>query len=300
MQGGHMVSHSSLFVIALPTFAPLPVPMVLHMLNETRETFIAKAQHASDKLQNRLSVLEAQVQVARDYVYAQMAQRLAQASWLSMKWLQDTLAREVETKPLKRKDAGKTPREYSMSVRTMNNWRANNVLLPREPRKMNLDRAAALLIAAIVDERKQGFVPNFIDPRSEEYWGWMQTAPGSRVLPCPFPPPASLPRSTLYWSRWPSFNERLKQFPGRGSLGFVSLNQETLELWDPTLAHSDIRHLILEDTTLFGRKMHTETLQGLAEALYYRLAAARLSPSVPQPSLPLLWPCETWPPHTFD
>lgn len=186
MQGVHMVPHPSQLVIALPTFAPLPVPMVLHMLNESHETFIASVQHASDKLQYRLSALEAQVQAARDYVYEQMAQRLTQASWPSMKWLQDSLAREVEAKPLKRKEAGKTPREYSMSVRTMNNWRNNNILLPREPRKINLDRAAALLIAGIVDERKQGFVPSFIDPCSEEYWGWMQTGPGGVVLPCSF------------------------------------------------------------------------------------------------------------------
>jgi hypothetical protein len=287
-------THPSALVIALPRFAPLPVPMVLHMLGETSDSFITGVQRTSDELKKRLETLEAQVQAARDYVYEQMAQRLAEQERLPMKWLQDALAHAVETKPLKRKGTSKTPREYSMSVRTMNNWRDNNILLPHEPRKINLDRAAALLVAALVDERKQGFVPNYIDPRSEEYWGWMQTEPEGPILPCPFPPPPSLPASTLYWSRWPSFNKSVKQFPGRGSLGFPSLDQTTLELWDPNLANSDIRRLILDDTTFFGRKMHAETLRDLAEALYYRLASTRLSPSVPQPNLPLLWPRDTW------
>jgi hypothetical protein len=224
-------------IIALPTFAPLPVAMVLHMLGESSESFISGMQQASDELSSHLAILEKRVQAARDYVYEQIAQRFAENPRLPMKWLQEALVHEISTKPLRRKDAGKTPREYSMSVRTMNNWRGNNILLPAEPRKINLDRAAALLIAAVVDERKQGFVPNFIEPGDAEYWGWMQTMPTAPVLPCPFPPPASLPPGTLYWSRWPSFNNlggRIKQFPGRA-------------LWDSS--HS-INHLWRSGTQL--------------------------------------------------
>jgi hypothetical protein len=298
----YLATHPASPVIALPTFAPLPVAMVLHILGESSPSFVAGMRRASDELRSRLFALEKDVWVARDYVYKQMAQRLAEKPSLPMKWLQDALAHEISLKPLKRRGTDRTPREYTMSVRTMNNWRENNILLPARPRKINLDRAAALLIAAIVDERKQGFVPHFIEPSEVEYWGWMQLRPDGPVLPCPFPPPVSLPAGTLYWSRWPSFNDmrgRIKQFPGRGSLGFVSIDQTSLERWDPTLANVEVRRLLLDDKTIFGQKMRNSTIQDLAEALCYRLAALRLAPSVPPPSLPLLWSPETWPPHTF-
>lgn len=280
-------------VIALPAFAPLPVSMILHMLEETHDTFVAQVQQASTSLKHRLTTLEERVEVVREHVYEAMVQKLAETPRLQMKWLQDSIAQRVESKQVKRREEGKIAREYTISVRTMNNWRSNNVLLPHEPRKLNLDRAAAMLIVAIIDERKQGFFPSYIDPAEPEYWGYIQTAPDAPVLPCPFPPP-DLPVGTLYWSRWPSFDPRFKQFPGRGSLGFVSLDEASLKRWDPTFTNLDMR-LIFDNTSFFGRKMSQERLHDLAEALYYRLAPSRL---LTTPDLALVFPA--WPPSTSD
>ena len=102
-------------MIALPAFAPVPVAMVLHMLGMNPQSFIAEVQHKSNNVRIRLGALEERVQIARSYVYKHMATRLAENAKLPMKWLQETLASEVEAKPLKRPTPDAVRRTYSMS-----------------------------------------------------------------------------------------------------------------------------------------------------------------------------------------
>ncbi len=282
-------------IIALPTFAPLPVPMVLHIIGESYNSFISHLHQDLEKTKKQLFELQERVTITRSYVYSKIKETLQQKSSLQQKWFQEQIASQLLLKPLKRGAAeGKEHREYSMSNRTWSNWRQSGILLPNEPRKLNFDRAAALFIVAIVDERKQGFVPEIIEHSEPEYWGYMQTTPEAPVLPCPWPPPATLPASTLFWSSWPSFSPSLKQLPN-GSIGFPFLSQASLFQWNPALQNIDVRTLL--DNSFFGfGQLKSDALRDLAEPLYYRLASTRLSllPSIPTSNLSFLWPDTTW------
>lgn len=269
--------------VAFPQFAPLSSPMVLALLREAPESFLAKMQKDSERLKllTKLSRLEEQFLSIRDTVFEQISHAIRERLF-SIKWFQETLQATINQKNSQKK--------YSVSLETISNWRESNVIRPQARGKIDPDCAAAILVAAILDERKQGFLPTRIAPDEPYWWCYAQSPPEneqpSRIFPCPYPF-YPLEPGTLLWTRWPTFDDSWKQFGPYGAMRFSSLDKRALVKWDPSIDPNI--SLIFDERSYFG-KLHQEALMHFSETALYRLAAERLNPSNPLPDIPPLWP----------
>lgn len=277
-------------IIALPNMCPVPVAMVLHTLGLGEEAFLDMYQHANQKLLKQLTLLEQQVQTAQEWVYPLMIGELQRRHKLPLTWLQETIATQINNKPHLRATAT-MERTYSASYRTLLSWKNNSVLVAQD-----MDRIAAILTISIVDERRQGFLPAAIDPDTPQKWCYAKVSPTAPVLPCPLPAPI-LPRGTLLFTRWPTFDEDWLLLPPPGiamdapagsfmpigAIRFSSLDLPALARWDPSLTNAEAR-------MIFGNfASQKKTLSKLAETVLFRLAPDVFAPDVIPPALPLVY-----------
>lgn len=262
--------------IVLPQFAPLSVPMALHLLGLEADEFVARVTRPADQFLCELHTLEQQILKARDHIFSLLRQKQD----ISVKWFRATVpslrtTRKTSDKPL--------------SLQAIANWRESNALRFRRWGEMDLDSASAVMIMALIDKRERHFLPTSTPPDEPIWWCYSQAAPTRRgtqapIIPRPVPLPQQLEPGTLLWSSsWPSFDPDWTQFSGVGAIRFSSVTKDTLELWDPGLSTSQIA-LLLEGNDALRTE---QTVRSLAQSVLYKLAVGRVG--VPSPSLPLLW-----------
>jgi hypothetical protein len=274
-------------VIALPQFAPLSVPMVFHLLGiSSADIFLGRFQSSRDQLSQDFRLLETHIIAARDAIFDLMHREKN----VSIKWFQ-TSVKQIHNEKNEHTNKG-------VSLQTISNWRENHVLHFQRWGELDLDSAASVLIASMIDERKRHFLPSSVDDDEPIWWCYSQAPPlrsgvQAPIIPRPWPLPVHLEPGTLLWSRWPVFDSTWLQFPRIGAMRFSTIDKTALALWDPSLDCSEIGHLL--DTQGYFAEVSDGTLRSLAQSTLYKLSVGRLSPSILF-DLPLLWHRRTiWP-----
>jgi hypothetical protein len=248
-------------MIAVPQFAPLAAPMVLHLL-------------PSNPNRNDFQQLLLKVITIRREIVMRMEERLddirrsSSPTHVLQGPLQAILAekvkkREEEAVPEEQLFPEEDP-EYSGIVRsTFTDWRKRNLLL----REFNPDNIGALLTAAACDDRLQGYLPTFLE-QSEPRWWCFSIAPPYRdkqgvwqqspVLPCPVPLPHNLKPGTLLVSPWPVYEQGWTAQGFYGALRFWQLSENAIAAWDPQLIPRFSPTKKIKDKYMF--KMLSESL----------------------------------------
>lgn len=282
-------------IVAFPSFAPLSTTMVRYLLNIQLEELLDDLLGAR-RLLFRLIILERQVIVKRDQLFAAMS---AQTD-LSVNWFRSAVT------PTKRLSRNK----HMLSLQTVKNLRDGNIFRFHRWGQPDIDSAASIVLSSWVTadaafrEVTAAPLPSFVPSSQSQdepfFWCYVQYPPGSDrqpspVIPCPWPNlPANLPTGTLLYSRWPVFDPSWLQFPN-GAIRFSSIDEDSLERWDPSLKSHDIRRLLhtirqgVKDNEAY-EALRTRTLDGFAQSVLQKLALSRLT-SVPlvASGYPILW-----------
>lgn len=256
---------------AYPLFAPLPLPMILHLGRGPSRTHPS----ASD-LPFSWRVIEQHIRSSRMSAYVVMHPFVANGQ-LTTSWLLKTLT--INT-------PGKTPVQSS----TLNLWHERGLFTYLERGQPEQDSAAAMLIARMVDPRERNWLPVIITKQEPRWWCWRQDHPDAPIVACPVPLPDDLPASALLWTPWPGASWR-KPWVQVGALGAVrfagtsgllsgdewgwNLDAEDLRRWDPQTAM-----LLLSGGSsarrepFFARDIHQDLFHLLVQVALVRLAMA--------------------------
>lgn len=259
----------------MPSLAPLPSPIVFHLLKQQRKLLSKTVRTISqDEIDHAVwSLLETKVHEKRPVVYTLMdfilqAEKPSSETYLSTTWLRQMLAAH-------------TPGGKTIPLQTFSLWRERKLLRYRERGHPDADSAAALLLARMVDERIRNWLPTTIEENEPNWWCWQQDAPENPPVPCPVPLPDHLPSSTLLWTPWAgaAWDEHwLKIGKDLGAIRWASavsknkrtrwtISQRDLQRWDPEISALTINFPeCAEDIS------HT-----LAHLALFRLARTRLS-----------------------
>lgn len=260
--------------IALPGLAPLGVSKVLHLLGVSQDEFIANWQ----SLLPRLASLEGKVASVRETVFTVLFLRKAESDRrVPVQWFCRAL-------PQLKAEATRQPAGRPISQKTVDNWRDNRSLHFNKWGEMDLDSAAAVLIAALVDDRERHFLPSETPADEPLWWCLSQQPPDEQGKTAPIIPrsiPHNLKPGTLIWSPWPSFQEDWMQEPAGGICFAGPLTPRALYRWDKTINVARLSSIYQENPRL-GEQM----IERIATSLLLKLSVGRLGVS---PSLPPLW-----------
>ncbi|HEY0753512.1 MAG TPA: hypothetical protein VGD98_06085 [Ktedonobacteraceae bacterium] len=287
-------------VVTLPQFAPLSVPMVLHLLNRSANEIIDQPLRENATLYHELQLLEQQIMYARDRIFALFQAEQDRTdnihNAISVEWFRKNIPLLRNSIP--NDSSTLIPKQINkpLSIQTIANWRKSNVLRFKSWGKMDLDSACAVMIVQAIDHRVRHALPTSIAPEEPIWWCYSQAPPTQQgtpapIIPRPMPFPAQLEPGTLLWApHWPSFDPEWLQLPGQGALCFVHLTSESLIRWDRSLQSLPLAHLL-------GSADAAQVMAQLAPSILYKLSIGRIG--VDLPSIPFLWPREViWPPQT--
>ena len=278
-------------VITLPQFAPLSVPMVLHLLGIDAAGFVERVNRRTDTFIQELRTLEQRVSEARKRIFTLLSEEQRLSHDISVKWFRATVP---ALRHRARKDEKRN--EKSFSLQAIADWRERNALRFEKWGVMNLDSAAAVMIVASLDERERHFLPSSTSVNEPIWWCYSQAPPTKQgtqapIVPRPIPLPLNLEPGTLLWSSWPSFEQGWTQFPQVGAIRLLSFTKETLLLWDHSL-NSALRDL--HQNAL----LNEQTLMRLSQTTLYKLAVGRVG--VTAPNILFLWDAlKIWPNEIF-
>ncbi len=252
---------------AYPLFAPLSRPMVLHLLK--RPIRPGAARRVSLSWQE----LEQQVNYARKAAYLVM-KPFVLADHLSTSWLLTKLA-------------ANTPTKAAVGNQTLSLWTERGLLRYARHGRPEVDSAAALLIARMVDPRERNWLPSFIEEEEPHWWCWRQDSPSDPVQVCPVPLPAQLPPGALLWTPWTGAGLQQPWLPV-GQLGAIrwahtfrsrgggqrawKLSREELQRWDQEIG--GLPFPSLPGPERGGDEIAQEILQAQANLCLFRLALA--------------------------
>lgn len=270
-----------------PLFAPLPLPMVEHLLLRIRRIVILSHGDKPDVHVVALEQVQEAVAHYRTAVYTYMhpyvvARKITvdesglngegRVMRYSTSWFLRTLAVH-------------SPNKEPIPSQTLSLWHKRGLFRYQEYAIPDLDSAAALLIARMTDKRKRNWLPSLLLPDEPYWWCWRQDTPDAPPVPCPIPLPEDIPSSALLWTSWvgASWNRcwlRLDQ--NVGAVRWAGMQEKEdgisweitkadLERWDPEIA-----------SHLPSSPEYEQLLQNAAELVLRRLSLARFSPLVPQ------------------
>lgn len=272
----------------LPLFAPLPSPVVQHLLLGKRRShrravpplLLNDFERETGYTQAEWNQLLQEVFIARQTVYAQMAP-LIPGNALSTPWLLRSLKAATPRKNSEDSSAdeerNEIPEEISQS--TLDEWKDRGLISYKGRNRPDTHEAAALLIARLVDKRIRNWLPTSMTPVERQAWCWQQDTPESMPVSCPLPLPADLPHATLFTSIWEgqAWDSCWRQISGIGAARWFGVREkngqelwnltlEDIQLWDPQSATLDI----------FSASMSSGILHELANVALIRLALLQL------------------------
>ncbi len=262
----------------LPLFAPLPGPLVLHLLLGKRRShrkappppLLTPFEQATGSAQAEWNLLLQQVRVARQDVFLRM-DPLVSTDALTTSWFLQAL---LDAFPQR---ASVLQEEIAQS--TLGEWRKRGLISNAARNRPDPHQAAALLIARLVDTRLRNWLPSTLTPEEARAWCWRQDAPHLVPVPYQLPIPDDLPKATLLVSAWPGLAwsgtwMRINSMgAARWAGGIVSdgqlrwdLSLEDLHRWDQQVTAFNIP--LVEGAA--------DLLQRLADIALIRLALAQL------------------------
>ncbi len=274
-------------VFDLPRFAPLSVPFLSHLIHVT---ISPDSLRDSKPVYEGLNALYPRFDVARNQVFRRLREASA-SQFVSMLWFREELALVMQRKQELQTPPQLIAKRYSITDPTISDWRQKNVLLSSPARGQSYtDNDAAILVAALVDSRFQGYLPSFVDPHEPFYWCYAQFPPtlmedGTRkeppVICLPYPLPPGLPAATLCWIPWPTFEPGWLQMESIGAIRFAGVNlgkrswrwtakRRDVALWEPDLNNRDTA--LFNSMSLLGNSLPHEML----ESILRRLSLSRL------------------------
>jgi hypothetical protein len=176
---------SDLSSLVYPLFAPLPIPMILHLLRGP-----SKAHPAATQQPLTWQELEQQVSAARHAVYTIMYP-FVEGDSLSTAWLLQTLT-------------ANSPNKSPVQGATLALWHERKLMRYTEQRRGRPDpeNAAALLVTRMVDRRERNWLPTTMAEEEPAWWCYRQDSPLAPITACPVPLPSDLPATTLLWTPW--------------------------------------------------------------------------------------------------
>jgi hypothetical protein len=265
--------------LALPSFAPLPGPMVLHLLLGKRRN-LPRAAHPAlgSAFERETGYTQAEwdhvlrlVQTARHNVFTRM-DPLIRRDGLTTTWLLQALS---EASP---RMAEQPPEIITQS--TLKEWKNRGFISNTRRNHPDAHQAAALLIARLVDDRKRNWLPRRLRADEAHSWCWRQDGPGLAPVPYPIPLLADLPKATLLISAWsgrgwdsdwtPINSLGAARWAGvivGGQQANWDLSPDDLRAWDPQVA-----------ALLAQAPTSPALLQRLADIALIRLAWTQLAP----------------------
>jgi|SRR5579885_1303449 hypothetical protein len=289
-------------IIALPQMAPLNTRMVLYLLGMDRAEIIKQVRTSANALLERLVGLETHIHALRDELFTAMHQQKP----ITVEWLRSAVFPSKKSHP-------REPQNKGVTRDTFARWYKEGKLRKVAHGKPDLDNIAAIIISSRIIKsmpasearRFASPIPPDIRADDELLWCFRQAPPRdgqpSPILPCPWPTlPAKLAPGTLLISGWPMFDPMWTQYPGSGAVCFSSLDEESLEAWDPTIKASDIRRLLENARRHISASefetMREQILRSYGQSILNRLALSRLFALPSVRYYPILWESEViWP-----
>jgi hypothetical protein len=184
-----------------PAFAPLPIPIVQHLVLEEYRRYRRVVPVKRPQPEQIWASVGERVSKARRVAYEYLKpfvtvdrkrreQGLA-STFPSSEWLLDALATY-------------TPQGKRNAEPTLAHWQQRGLLRRDKPRgEFDLTSVAALLVARIAEEEHQrNWLPSELDEEEPAYWCYSQAGPDASVQPLPIPLPPSLPATTILWTPW--------------------------------------------------------------------------------------------------
>jgi len=169
---------------------------------------------------------------------------------------------------------------------TITRWKDRGVVRQLGRNLIEPQSAAELTTAGqlVIPDLKRGWLEHQRNPNEPYWYCWCQIDPRTPAIPCPYPPPPSLPPYALLWTNWEGavWNPLFVTIPDLGSIAFAGselrrgkrrwlVTKEHLRVWDPDMLPLDLGILERAD----------EAFQSAATWTLARLAVLRLSKSVP-------------------
>ena len=275
-------------ISVLPLFAPLPGPIVEHLLLGKRRaqrkvslpTFTSPFERETKYTQAEWNGLLQEVHLARQEVYKLMAP-FVQRNALSTSGFTQAL---MEAMPRKEEEVMDEGRE-GISQSTLKEWKDRGLISYPERNQPDAHQAAALLIARMIDRRVRNWLPTTMTPDEARLWCWRQDAPSLAPVPCPLPLPDRPEKAVLLmttWSGrawdpyWQRINDigaaRWAEVTHQDQQARQNMTLEDLRQWDPQVA---ALHLPLMEKSV-------PMMQMLADIALIRLASTQLHAQIGQ------------------
>ncbi|HEU5374781.1 MAG TPA: hypothetical protein VFV38_05035 [Ktedonobacteraceae bacterium] len=272
---------------AFARVAPLSIPLVLHLLGETKEHLEQQIQQQDPRFLRRWISFEQQVWLARDQVFHLLSDfARSHPEHQTIRWF-----REQVIYLLRQRTSEET--RTALSNVTIAEWKKNHLLRPPTKGLLEIDAVAAILIACLADPlaRRQHFLPDHLAPDEPYWYCYARFSPSEPITVCPVPLPATLPPKTLLWTPWAGAGMEVGTVTGEAApwLSFGSqgaarwaggrcitgkprwfLQVDDLRTWDPSLSEQDLRLLLHEG-------LREESLHTIAHLTLMRLAEQALA-----------------------
>ncbi len=273
-------------ISVLPLFAPLPGPIVEHLLLGKRRTqrkaslptFTSPFERETGYTQAEWDGLLQEVRLARQDVYKLMAP-LVQRNALSTSWFTQALMKAMPRKEEEVMDEGFDEGREGVSQSTLKEWKDRGLISYPERNQPDAHQAAALLIARMIDRRVRNWLPTTMTPDEARSWCWRQGAPALAPVPCPLPLPDRPGQATLLMTTWSGrvWDPYWQRINGIGAARWAEVTHqdqqacrnmtlEDLRQWDPQVA---ALHLPLMEKSV-------PMMQILADIALIRLAFTQL------------------------
>jgi hypothetical protein len=268
--------------LAFPEYSPLPTSFILHLTDIEENEFRQQFRRASKPFRKKVKDFEMRLFDARASIYKWMRPLVFKDSEeqsdlsFSLDTFRIKLAQLLDAKP----SAIATPLkkvENRVTRPTIQLWRSRK-LLPQSG-VLDYDRCAAILIAALIAEKRvRGYLPSIV-PEDEPIYCYQCAHPGAPWLPCALPLSSTLPANTLLWLPYHPCDRTWLCLEQRGALRWAGAIQkgddvqwmfsrkEELQQWNPELLAVSSQFLAIDG---WGRK---RILHDLADATLLLLAS---------------------------
>lgn len=220
----------------LPLFAPLPGPVVEHLLLGKRRSHPkVRPPHLASEFERATGYSQAEwdrllklVRTARQNVYMRM-DLVVRRNALTTAWLLQAL---TDASPRKKENEELDEQPVELNQSTLKLWKDHNLISYIARNRPDPQAAAALLITRLTDKRWRNWLPSSLSQDEPHAWCWQQDAPELSPVPCPIPFPVHLPASSLLTSPW------------RGlawSPDWTPINSASVARWAGALVPDDLR-----------------------------------------------------------
>lgn len=263
----------------LPLFAPLPGPIVLHLLLGERRRhrkappppLVSEFERETRYSQAEWDRLLKEIRTVRQDVFLRL-DPLVRRDAVTTAWLLQALAQAT---PQKVGEDSDEERE-TINQSTLKYWKDRGLISYSRRNRPYVQQAAALLIARLVDRRVRNWLPTGMNTDEACMWCWRQDAPGRAAVPSPFPLPEDLPKAALLVSTWPGmvWDPHWQRIDSVGAARWFGATVQ--ERWDITL--EELRQWDPQAAALLPPvEGAPDILQMLADVALIRLAFTQLS-----------------------